>query len=370
MRILIIPTNKVYRNGVTNVIFNYLKALPLDGMQIDIVSINDPEAQYKEEIQRHGGNIYVIPRNASFLYKRWVSLRNLIQKNKYDVVHIHGNSHTVVLELLAAKSAGCCVRIVHSHSSSCTHMLVSKLLTPLFNKLYTHALACGNAAGLWMFGKRNFKVINNGVDTVKFAFECKNRQVLREENQWTDAKVIGHVGNFVPVKNQQFIVEVFNVLYKKDPSYRLLLIGDGGLRSQTEKQVDDLGLQNVVTFTGSINNVNEYLNAMDIILMPSLVEGLPLSLIEQQANGLQCVVSDAISTECDKSGNIKFLSLKQPVEIWAKEIDTFLDKKNRAERSKEAIESISQKGYSIQKEAINLRDYYLNATKKHICSKN
>ena len=101
---------------------------------------------------------------------------------------------------------------------------------------------------------------------------------------------------------------MFNVLYKKDPSYRLLLIGDGGLRSQTEKQVDDLGLQNVVTFTGSINNVNEYLNAMDIILMPSLFEGLPLSLIEQQANGLQCVVSDAISTECDKSGNIKFLS--------------------------------------------------------------
>lgn len=370
MKILIIPTNKIHRNGVTNVIFNYLKALPLEDMQIDIVSVNDPEQQYKEEVSRHGGQIYVIPRNANCLFKRLGALKSLIQKNHFDIVHIHGNSHTVVLELLSAKAAGCGVRIVHSHSSSCTHMFVSKILTPLFNKLYTHALTCGNAAGLWMFGKRNFKVINNGVDTVKFAFNNKIRQVLREKYQWTDTKVIGHVGNFVPVKNQQFIIEVFNVLYKKDPSYRLLLIGDGGLRSQTEKHVDDLGLQNVVTFTGSINNVNEYLNAMDIILMPSLFEGLPLSLIEQQANGLQCVVSDAISTECDKSGNIKFLSIKQPVELWAKEIDTFLDKKNRAERSKKAIESISQKGYSIQKEAIKLRDYYLNATKKNLCSKN
>ena len=112
--------------------------------------------------------------------------------------------------------------------------------------------------------------------------------------------LICHVGYFMPVKNQSFLVDVFAELAKNDSRYHLLLIGDGAMRTEIEQKVACLGLTNKVTFTGNIDNVSEYLNAADIIIMPSLYEGLPLTLVEQQANGLQCAVSDTITAEADK----------------------------------------------------------------------
>ena len=232
--------------------------------------------------------------------------------------------------------------------------------------LYTHGLACGDAAGRWMFGKRKFTVINNGVDTELYAFDETKRNAIRIDKGWTDCKVIGHVGGFVETKNQRFIVEVFRELHKRDNTYRLLLIGDGHMRQEVEEKVKECGLQDVVCMTGNINNVYDYLNAMDLILMPSLFEGLPLTLVEQQANGLRCVVSDAITTEADKTGNMTFLPLTMDAAGWAESIKS-IDVDNteqRKARSHEAIERIRECGYSIQEEARKLKDYYIKAIRK------
>ncbi len=360
IKILLINTVPTEKNGITNVIYNYLRALNTNEITFDFVSLNQPDDFYVHEVEKKGGRLYVLPRlNGTIGY--WKSLRKLIRMNRYDAVHIHGNSHTTVLELTAAKAAGCVVRMVHAHTTTCAHVVVHKLLTPLFNALCTHGLSCGEAAGRFMYGNKPFMVVNNGVDTDKFAFCAKKRDILREQYGFEGRKVIGHVGYFSVVKNHRWIIEVFRSLLEKDKGYRLLLIGDGELRGEIAEKAKDYGILDNITFTGNINNVDEMLNAMDLVLMPSLFEGLPLTLIEQQANGLQCVCSDAITTEADKTGNLRFVSLDNSAEEWASEVESFLKTDDRELRSRIAIERIREAGYSIEEEAMKLSAYYFNA---------
>ena len=362
MKILLINTVPTESNGITHVLFNYLKAIDIFGMTFDLLAINQLEAHYVKDVENKGGRVYVLSRlNGMISY--WKSLRNLIRENKYDAVHIHGNSHTTILELSAAKIAGCGVRMVHAHTTTCLHVVMHKFLTPVFNLLCTHGLACGEAAGRFMYGKRPFTVVNNGVDTEKFSFHSEHRKSIRNKHNWVGCKVIGHVGYFQEVKNHQWIIEVFNVLIKKDNSYRLVLIGDGELRGQIIEKAKEYGILDYIIFTGVINNVNHYLSAIDMIFMPSLFEGLPLALIEQQACGLRCVVSDTITKEVDKTGNVTFLSLTSSANDWAKVIDQFevISEGERKQMSEEAVRAITQCGYSIKEEAEKLKKYYMQA---------
>lgn len=359
MKILLINTVPTDKNGITMVIFNYLKAMDTQGFIFDLVSINEPDSIYTNLIEQKQGSVYVIPRSGTKIISYWISLRRLFKKNRYDAVHIHGNSHTVVLELSAIWSAGCKVRIVHSHNTTCTYKSIHHLMTIPFNMLCTHGLACGCEAGEWMFGNRRFEVLNNGVDTELFAFKDDARNQILDSIGWKDCKVIGHVGTFIPVKNQAFIVDIFAELYNRDKSYRLLLIGDGELCSNVQDKVASLGLTNSVLFTGNVDNVFDYLNAMDLVIMPSLFEGLPLTLVEQQVNGLYCVVADTITREADKTGNLSFLSLDANVSIWADKV-TSLDLSERKERSLNSIEKIKNVGYSLRTEAQRLKSYYSN----------
>ncbi len=359
MKILLVNTVPTDKNGITNVLFNYLRAMDTKGMQIDLVSLNQPDDAYIKEVEKKGGRIYVLPRlQGTMTY--WKSLRNLMRENNYDAIHIHGNSHTTVLELTAAKAAGCVVRMVHAHNTTCKQVVVHKLLTPIFNTLCTDGLACGKAAGEFMFGKKTFTVMNNGVDTEKFAFKKEPRETIRKKHSWEGCKIIGHVGYFSEVKNHQWIIEVFRELQKIDNTYRLLLIGEGNLKDMIVEKAKSYDILDKITFTGNINNVDEYLNAMDLIMMPSLYEGLPLTLIEQQANGLRCVVSDTITKEVDKTNNMKFLPLTVSAEQWADEILSICvdDNQVRSERSLKAIEDITFCNYSIKEEAEKLRNYY------------
>ena len=265
--------------------------------------------------------------------------------------------------MLAAKLAGCKVRIIHAHSTGCNSVALHKLLAGLFDSLCTDRLACGESAGKFMFGLKPFEIINNGVDVEKFSFDNKAREVFRIKLALTETDIlICHVGYFMPVKNQSFLVDVFAELAKNDSRYHLLLIGDGAMRTEIEQKVACLGLTNKVTFTGNIDNVSEYLNAADIIIMPSLYEGLPLTLVEQQANGLQCVVSDTITAEADKTGNLCFLSLQAPISDWVHTVENSHCMQDREQRSKDAIVAIEKAGYSIRKEAKKLVEYY-----KKIC---
>lgn len=362
MKILVINTVPTDKNGITNVIFNYFNAID-DDVFIDYVAINSPDTYYKNLLEKRGAILYSLNRRNVLGYIS--SLAKIIKKKKYDAIHVHGNSHTVLLELIAAKIAGCNNRIIHAHSTNCGSIVLHKLLKTLFNWLCTHRLACGDMAGKFMFGTKPFKIINNGVDVIKYSFDIKKRASLRAKLSLSDNDtLIGHVGYFLALKNQSFLVDVFAELVKKNNNYRLVLIGDGALRPEIEKKVDSLGLKDKVTFTGNINNVSDYLNAIDLIVMPSLFEGLPLTLVEQQANGLQCIVSDTITKEADKTGNLRFISLNAPISEWGQTVENSNCKQGREQRSKKAVDDIAKAGYSIQTEANKLVEFY-----KSICYK-
>lgn len=355
--VLIINTVPTERNGITGVIFNFLNNLESKDFKFDLVSINHPDDQYIESLSQKGGKIIVLKRSIKNAFKYIYSLVKVMKG--YDIIHVHGNSATMVLEMIAGKLAGVNIRIAHSHNSSCSLFVIHKIANPLFQYLCTGRIACSDIAGKWLFGNRKFNIIKNGIETNRFAFDKKQRLHLRNELGWNNYKIIGHIGNFDYAKNHTFILKVFCELNKIDSNSRLILLG-GGDSTKIRDEANRFGIAHNICFAGSVPDPERYLSAMDLILMPSLFEGLPLTLVEEQANGLKCIVSDTITKQVDLSGNIKFMSLKKDAVVWATEALELINEKtsSRQERSNEACKSICNNGYDINTEAVKLKKIY------------
>ena len=363
MRVLIINTNPVQKDGITSVIFNLIRTIDKTDATYDLLVPRAEIDSLIEEFRSYGGEVYFLPRSMKKVVQYVNSLKKIIKENKYDIVHIHGNSHTVVLELLAARLAGCKVRIVHAHNTMCNDLKLHKALTGIFNKLCTKRLACGVEAGKFMHGNNNFTVINNGIDVERFSYDEASRERVRQRYNFSENTVIGHIGIFNKAKNQDFLVDVMSELLKEDKSYKLILIGDGERRQEVEQKVKDTGLCDSIIFAGLTDDVPGYLSACDLFVLPSFYEGLPLVLVEAQANGLYCIVSDCVTTEADKTGNMSFLPLEAGAKTWAGEI---LKNKNCSDRKdvcEMAAENIKQKGYSATDEAKKLAEIYKNSIK-------
>lgn len=360
-KILLINTVPTDRNGITNVIFSYLNSDLVKYYQLDYLSINAIPETYLDTIKKSGGTSFVVNRSLKHFVGYINGLRRIIKDNHYGAVHIHGNSHTVVLELVSAFLSGCKVRIVHAHSTSSSSHLLHLVLTPLFNVLCTNRIACGNEAGRWMFGSHEYVVINNGINTSRFSFSEKSRDEILSELNWKDKVVLAHVGDFSVNKNQIFLVNVLKGLLCDNDSYRLLLIGEGEQRDMVNEKVNEYGLSEKVLFTGKIPNVNEYLNACALILMPSYYEGFPVTLIEQQANGLRCVVSDTISKDVNITGNVTFAPLL--VDKWVDLIKTLSNDSvnERQLRSRNSVDILKAQGYDIYSSAERLEHIYNEA---------
>lgn len=359
-KVLVVNTVPTDRNGITNVIFSYYQSTLVESYVMDYVSINELSDDYKSMVQRAGGKIYVIRRSSKKLLSYVAQLQRVIANGGYDAVHIHGNSHTVVIELLAAYWAKCKVRIVHSHSTSTKFPIIHRVLALPFYKLCNGRLACSEKAGAWMYGKKSYRVIRNGINTSSFAFNKEERLTVRKELGWEECVILGHVGDFSLNKNQSFLIDVLQILRNKDINYRLALIGEGEQKSSVKQKVEQLGLTDSVLFTGKIPNVYRYLNAFDIILMPSFHEGLPVTLVEQQANGIRCIVSDSVSREANITGYVSYLPLD--VNDWAKEIYSIEAEtdKNRCKRSCDSIHKMIESGYDVKSSSQALNDYYNN----------
>lgn len=357
MKILMSSSNSYGKNGVTNIIMNLYRNINKDQFNIDFVAINEPEERIRKEIEKSGGKITIIKRD---IIRPLCFIKEYSDACKgYDIVHAHGNSATLALEMIAAKKASVAIRIAHSHSSSCKYMLIDKICRPIFYKYCNGYLACGERAGRWLYGKRKFEIINNGINVEQFVFDMDRRIKIRNELRWSDKKVIGHIGAFTKVKNQSFLIKIFDKLHQYDNSYRLLFVGDGKLKKEVEAKLTGTDLIDVVHFLGCTDQVQNYLCAMDLIVMPSLFEGFPLTLIEEQVNGLQCVISDSITKHADLTGNVIFLSLDKGIEEWVKTINKIeIPDRDRKQRSMDAIISIRNNGFDSKHSAKQLEQYY------------
>jgi len=275
-----------------------------------------------------------------------------------------------VFPLYGAKKSGVGVRIAHSHSTTnkkeWKKNLMKNALKP-FSKIYaTDYFACSRLAGRWLFGNKAYNrgevhLLNNAIEVDNFLYNEKVRLKKRKElSIKKNTLVIGHIGRFVKQKNHEFLLDIFKEIHEKEPNSILLLAGTGPLLEDIKKKVEELDLTDNVKFLGQRNDANELYQAMDIFLLPSLYEGLPVVGVEAQAAGLLCILSTSMTEETKILSTTKFVSLDQSSKDWAEIILKEYSNFTRTNTLKE----IQKNGFDIKTEAKKLEKKYRELNKR------
>lgn len=345
------------KEGISTVILDYYSYFDKERYQLDIIASGEYNYELVTEFKKIGVNVRCLPSRRISVIKYIEALSKLLKNEKYDAVYLHGSSAIMSIELILAKVYGVKIRVVHSHNTTCDHKKADKLLRPIFYKSYTKALSCGVEAGKWLYGERPFTVIKNGrnVDVYKYNAE-KRKEVRKVLNAADSTLLIGHVGNFNEQKNQKYLIVVLKEIIKKSPDVKLVLMGDGSTKDTVMNMVSEEGLDSFVVFTGSISNVPDMLQAMDVMLLPSLHEGLPLVVIEWQIAGLPCILSDTVTKECAYTDLVHFLSLDSP-DKWAKET-LRIARPDRERSTNELLIKTKENGYDLSDNASELQKYF------------
>lgn len=362
MKVLMTCAN-LYATGITAVVLNFAAYLPRHGVSLELAVGGGADGNVTKELEKLGVKLYMLPqrRKNPFRYRR--ALKKVIRGGNYDIVHVHGNSATMVLELSVAKKCKVPVRVAHCHNSVCGSMLRHRLLSPFFNRSYTHAVACSSVAGEWIFGKGNFTVIKNGVVAENFAFSAEKRERYRRELGLSDNLVLGHVGRFNEQKNHAFLLKTFEELLQKRGDARLLLVGNGPKFDEISAYIADKPYADKVIVYGVSDDVSGLLSAMDVFVFPSLYEGLGIALVEAQINGLKVICSDACPREANVTDRLKFLPLDSEG-AWAESIAGLTADEER--NSQPYIEMAIRAGYASGDVAAELARFYADALKKGI----
>ena len=357
-KVIIVSTVGLIYDGITNIMMSYVKAMNKKDIDIFVASTIKAEPGIIKQLKENGCHIVELPSRKEDTLNYFCKLTKFIRENKIDIIHAHGNSATLAIEMIAGWLGGCKKRIAHSHNTKCDQVKADKLLRPLFYLFYTDAVACGEEAGHWLFRNRHFIVLKNGRNIDDFLYDAEIRRDVREKLQITDKVVLGHVGGFFEQKNHKFLMEIFRSVIEVEPNAQLLLLGDGPLKSKIEESNKDI--EDKVIFVGTTDSVSDYLQAMDGMILPSLFEGLPLVAIEWQINGLPCVFSDTITKECGLMPNTKFVSLDESPAIWATEILKLIKNNDRTKYSKMAAKVVEDAGFNIKQNAEELRKMYIS----------
>ena len=351
------------RAGVETMLMNYYRHIDRSKVQFDFLCNKTKPGAYDEEIRSLGGRIYHTPGLNPFKYNQYLKyMKNLFAEHpEYRIIHCH-NAALATYPLFAAKQNNIPERICHVHSASITvdykwpiKMFCKQFLKSNLTKMW----ACGKAAGAFYYGEKevnvgNVRVINNAIEIERFIFKEEIRDRMRKQYGLDDNFVIGHAGRFMTQKNHKFLIKVFSEVVKKESSAKLVLLGDGELMDGIKKQVNELGLTEKVLFMGNVPNVNEWYQAFDVFVLPSIWEGLPVVAIEAQTADLPCVFSSDVTSEVGLLQTTQFLSRQASTEEWGRQIlkaKEYNTRKNRAQEIKEA-------GYDIEEEARSLVALY------------
>lgn len=308
----------------------------------------DEKIAYQEELEVSGAEIINIPSRKNGVLKYRRALREEFQRKKYDVVWANKTTLSSCEIFDIAKKSGVPLRIVHSHSSANMggkFTFVMHCINKLFIRRWANEFfACSDTSAKWFFGNRPCQQIKNGIDVGKFRFNPRVREQIRSELGIHNEIIVGHIGRFGIEKNHKKLIRIFDEIHKQNKNTMLVLCGDGEERQNIETQINTLNLQDSVLLLGVVNNVNEILQAIDVIVMPSLFEGMPFALLEAQASGLRCFVSDTVSQESNILERNVFLSLNECDSEWANQVLSGVTP--LSERCQFA-DIIVQKGYDI-----------------------
>ena len=351
------------RGGLETMLMNYYRHIDHSKVQFDFLTHRDFDGDYDKEIKELGGNVYHLSNLNPLSIGYKTSLNDFFGNHpEYKIVHSHLDCMAGI-PLKYAKLNIVPIRIAHAHNSNQTKDL--KYPLKLFykrniKKNANYLFACGDEAGKWMFNTDNFKVLNNAIDAKDYTFNMNIRNDKRKEFGISDDSIlVGHVGRFFPQKNHEFLIDIFNQFHKDHPNSYLMLVGEGELKTSIQDKVNTLGLEDYVIFTGLRSDVNELLQAMDVFLFPSLYEGLPVSIIEAQAAGLSCLISDKVPIECKKTDLVYQLNLNDSVNVWSDKVYELSHITRR-----DTYEEIKQSGFDIVENAKWLENFYVDLYKK------
>ena len=317
----------------------------------------------EDKIEAMGGRIYRVHRKRENYLKNINDIDKIIKNGNYDIVHSHLDELSTFY-LLSAKKYNVPVRICHSHLAGTDRgkgvEILCKLLKPIMRYVTTDKFACGIDAGIALWGETEVKtgqvhIMTNAIDTIRFRFNIETRKLKRDELNINESTlVLGSVGRLSYQKNSDFIIDIFNDYHKMNCDSMLLLVGVGDLIDEVNRKIDKYNLHNFVKLIGSRDDVNELLMAMDIFLLPSRFEGLPIVLVEAQCSGLPCLVSDSVTKEIKLSEKVKYISLEEDSTAWASYINDnqIFDERNTA------YNRVVNDGYDICSASKNLENYY------------
>lgn len=356
------------RGGAETMIMNLYRHIDRKKVQFDFVQNENDGAFFDEEIQSLGGRIYKCPRfvGTNYLsYKKWWKTFFDIHK-EYPIVHGHIGS-TAAIYLSEANKHNI-ITIAHSHSIyiKSGKQLLYSILSYRTRNIADYLFMCSERAGIDRYGRnaaldqnRAF-LVPNAIDIKAYRFDKTIRNNKRKEFGIEDTDyVVGHIGRFVEVKNHAFLLNVFVAILNKCPMAKLLLVGDGELRQSIEEKIRVYGLEEKAIITGDRSDVNELLSAMDVMVFPSKYEGLPVTLVEAQCNGLPCIISDNIPEDCILIDDlIQVRSLEEDPSVWA---ESALHCK-RIDRTM-CADKIKETGFDIEKSAKWLEEFYLEKAK-------
>lgn len=364
IRILQVVTS-MNMGGVENFLMNYYRHIDRTKVQFDFLKHRSDKSYFDDEIVRMGGNLFSVPAIRPSHHLKYLKALNsfLVQHPEYRIIHTHIGANGMYA-LRSAKKNLVPVRIAQSHSAP-EKMSSLGFRAPFVQyakqrimSSSTHNFACGHAAGTWLFGKsEHYRMVPNAIDTHQFSFSDDVRMAIRSELGISEAFVVGHVGRFNPVKNHSMILKVFREINRAHPDSVLLLVGDGELRETIEHQAQTMNLADKIKFLGVCSNVYQFMQAMDAFLLPSFFEGFSVTLVEAQAAGLPCVVSDTVSKEVKITDLVEFVPLSKSPEEWAKIVLEKTQSTNRRDYSEE----VTKAGFDVVENAKWLQEFYIKA---------
>ena len=343
--------------GVEMVVMNYYRHIDRTRVQFDFFALEGSAVPQREEIERLGGRVYIVPKYTHLsAYEK--EIIRLFKQNQYKIVHSHMNTLSV-FSLWGAKKAGIPNRIAHNHSTAGkgeTKKNIIKYALRPFAKIYpTQLCACSQYAGEWLYGKNaEFQVFNNAIDLSRYSYDPQKAATVRKELGLEDKLVVGHIGRFCYQKNHNFLIDIFNEIHKQRQEAVLLLIGEGELEQDIRNKVKELGLTDSVRFMGKQKDTIKFYQAMDCFVLPSRYEGLGVVAIEAQACSVPVICSTAVPKDAKITSSVKFIGLDESSSNWA---DSVLDViKTQVKRNKR--EEVRKAGYDIEVEAKKLTDFY------------
>lgn len=356
--------------GAEKIVISYLENMDINLFQCDFI-ITEPPGNEKglleEQARLLGGRVIKVPRKRKNYAGHLLSVRKIVKSGDYKIIHSHLDELSA-LYLFFGWMYGVKVRIGHGHLAGADRgrgvELLCGLLRPLLKLTATDWFACGKDAGIALWGKKasvhnKIHIMHNAIDTRRYGFCEETRNRVRNTLNIQNLTILGSVGRLSYQKNSEFLIEIMKEYCKLDENSRLLIIGVGDLEQSLRELAEKYDISSKVIFLGGRGDVNELMMAMDVFILPSRFEGLPIVLVEAQCTGLSCVVSDKVTNEIEINSNVQYFPLQCSAMQWAeliyqKIISTKFDRRK-------GQQVIAGAGYEISREAKKLESFYINA---------